>query len=551
MAETGTALTTADDTAWKVACAREIVIRDLAKLPKISQAVVADATRKLALSRSRIFQLVARYRDYPVTSSLLDKPEGFPKGRGRLSVELDRIITAEIENFYLTRPKPKLAQLVRRIEYACQERQLTPPSRKTIAARVAAIERSRLIKARDGAKAAADRFRPVSGNYSADLPLQIVQMDHTRADIIVVDEHFRRPLGRPTLTLQIDLATRVIPGFYISFEPPSATSTGMAMRHAVLPKNHWLDQIGIELEYPVYGIPDAIHLDNASEFHSHALKRGCQQHGIEIIYRPPRTPHYGGHIERLIGTMLGEVHLLPGTTFSNIRDKGDYDAEGSACMNLREFEQWFALQVGIYHHTIHRELGIPPLTAWNEAIEANATRIRLPADHSRFLLDFLPFEMRRVRREGIELFHVFYWHGALANLVANYDRKLPVKYNPLNLSTVFVELPDGEHLTVPFRDHRRPAITKFEHDRAIHELRERGRGAVDEEALFLMVNSQRRLVLDALHKTKAARRTAQRVAYALQTGPSAREAIGGATPPRALEADDTEPIAPFQIEERL
>jgi hypothetical protein len=29
------------------------------------------------------------------------------------------------------------------------------------------------------------------------------------------------------------------------------------------------------------------------------------------------------------------------------------------------------------------------------------------ADEERFLLDFLPFEMRKVRREGIELFHVF------------------------------------------------------------------------------------------------------------------------------------------------
>jgi len=26
-----------------------------------------------------------------------------------------------------------------------------------------------------------------------------------------------------------------------------------------------------------------------------------------------RAPHFGGHIERLIGTMMGAVHLLPGT----------------------------------------------------------------------------------------------------------------------------------------------------------------------------------------------------------------------------------------------
>ena len=54
------------------------------------------------------------------------------------------------------------------------------------------------------------------------------------------------------------------------------------------------------------GIPERLHLDNAREFRSEALKRGCEQYGIAIDYRPVRTPHYGGHIERLIGTMRRE-----------------------------------------------------------------------------------------------------------------------------------------------------------------------------------------------------------------------------------------------------
>ena len=53
-----------------------------------------------------------------------------------------------------------------------------------------------------------------------------------------------------------------------------------------------------------------LHLDSAKEFRSEALRRGCEQYGIAIDYRPVRTPQYGGHIERLIGTMMGKVHLL-------------------------------------------------------------------------------------------------------------------------------------------------------------------------------------------------------------------------------------------------
>jgi putative transposase len=46
-----------------------------------------------------------------------------------------------------------------------------------------------------------------------------------------------------------------------------------------------------------------------------------------LTTRPPGRPHFGGHIERLIGTMMGAVHLLPGTTFSNVSEKGSYASE--------------------------------------------------------------------------------------------------------------------------------------------------------------------------------------------------------------------------------
>ena len=36
----------------------------------------------------------------------------------------------------------------------------------------------------------------------------------------------------------------------------------------------------------------------------------CDEYGIKLILRPVATPHYGGHIKRLIGTIMGRVHLL-------------------------------------------------------------------------------------------------------------------------------------------------------------------------------------------------------------------------------------------------
>jgi len=52
-------------------------------------------------------------------------------------------------------------------------------------------------------------------------------------------------------------------------------------------------------------------LDNAKAIRRYARVSG--QYGIEDwSYRPVRTPSYGGHIERLIGTMMGRFQLLPG-----------------------------------------------------------------------------------------------------------------------------------------------------------------------------------------------------------------------------------------------
>ena len=54
-----------------------------------------------------------------------------------------------------------------------------------------------------------------------------------------------------------------------------------------------------------WGLPRALHADNGPDFTSAALRRGCDEYGIKLILRPVATPHYGGHIERLIGTIMG------------------------------------------------------------------------------------------------------------------------------------------------------------------------------------------------------------------------------------------------------
>jgi hypothetical protein len=85
--------------------------------------------------------------------------------------------------------------------------------------------------------------------------LAIVQIDHTLVDIMVVDEVLRESMGRPWITVVIDIATRVVLGFALRLDPPSATSVGLALTMACLPKNEWLKERLLDFEWAPAGVP--------------------------------------------------------------------------------------------------------------------------------------------------------------------------------------------------------------------------------------------------------------------------------------------------------
>jgi putative transposase len=135
-------------------------------------------------------------------------------------------------------------------------------------------------------------------------------------------------------------------------------------------------------------------------------------------------------------------------------------------------------------------------------------------DAEALLLDFLPFEERAVRRDGIRLFNIFYQDGALAHLVGADDVRVRVKYDPRDLSAVFVELPAGDHVRVPYADISRPAVTLWEHRQASRRLREEGRRTIDEHAIFVAIEEQRRILVEAYGRSKSARRAVVRSSLA-------------------------------------
>jgi putative transposase len=83
----------------------------------------------------------------------------------------------------------------------CREAQLRAPDTNTIRVRIAAIPPRERLSRRSHRKAAVDQFAPRPGVFdSAQRPLDLVQIDHTKLDIIVVDDEQRLPIGRPWIT---------------------------------------------------------------------------------------------------------------------------------------------------------------------------------------------------------------------------------------------------------------------------------------------------------------------------------------------------------------
>src|SRR5690606_38922356 len=89
--------------------------------------------------------------------------------------------------------------------------------------------------------------------------------------------------------------------------------------------------------------------------------------------RPVKQPRYGGHIERVLGSVLTEIHTLPGTTFSSIKDKEGYDPAKHASMTKSEFEVWLVTFIcKVYHERLHTGIGMAPRTKWDIGIFGNA-----------------------------------------------------------------------------------------------------------------------------------------------------------------------------------
>lgn len=512
------------DEDWQLAQRRFEIISPLLDPRGRKRIDVETRASQFGMHVNTLYKWISLYESHDRVSALLPR-ERSDKGTKKLSAEVELIISNVIETEYLSKQKKSVSNIFREIKKLCNAAGLPAPHANTVRNRVAKISEEFRVARREGRKKADESFSPIKGSFpGANHPLDVWQIDHTKVDIILVDDIHRRPVGRPWITLAIDVFSRMVAGFYISFDPPGAMATGLCLANSILPKDTWLSKLGVAGEWPIWGLPAKVHADNAKEFRGNMLKRACQEYAINLEWRPVARPHFGGHIERLLGSLSKEIHTLPGTTFSNTRDRGEYDSDATATLTLAEFEKWLTTMItDVYHRRPHSSLGMSPLTKYREGIFGTDGRpgTGLPAkivDEIKLRLDFMPFEERSVQDYGVVIDSIHYYHDVLRPWInatepnnPKVKRKFLFRRDPRDISTVWFFDPEiGIHYPIPYRDTSHPPISIWELREAQRSIKSSVNDEGNERTIFDALNRMRQIEDEAQGKTKAVRKAIQR-----------------------------------------
>ena len=128
----------ASEPEWAEAVRREAVIRPLSASGRLGRGAIKAAAVGLGLSEPRVYALLRRFHEHPVTASLLPRRPGPVKGARFLPAPLEAQIEAAIDQEFLRPERPTVARVWAETKRACHVAALKPPSLKALRARISA-----------------------------------------------------------------------------------------------------------------------------------------------------------------------------------------------------------------------------------------------------------------------------------------------------------------------------------------------------------------------------------------------------------------------------
>lgn len=176
----------------------------------------------------------------------------------------------------------------------------------------------------------------------ADYSNEIVQCDHTKLDIRIIDKDGQTLPWRPWLTTVVDTFSGCLIGYHLWHKQPGAHEVGLTLRVAILPKQY-SPEYEIEKSLNVYGSPlKYFFTDGGKDLSSSKhIKSIGRKLGFRCELRD--RPIQGGIVERLFKTINTQVlEALPGYQPSRPDKKEIEKAEKEACLTIDDLDKILA-----------------------------------------------------------------------------------------------------------------------------------------------------------------------------------------------------------------
>lgn len=428
---------------------------------------------------------------------------------------VSEIIDEVIAGYYLTTKRPSVQAvyeaIVLRIDdenrsKAEDDEHLRLPAQTTVYNRIGKKDPYDVAKARYGSAYADQKFNVVGAGPRTNRPLERVELDHTKIDLFVVDDESRLPIGRPWFTSIIDRYTRAITGFYLSFNPPSYLSIMHCLRHSVMPKTYLREKYPtIQNTWDMYGIPELLVTDNGKEMLSTSLEDACLQIGTKVQFAPIKLPWYKGTKERFFKSLNTQfLHRQPGTSFSNIFDRKDYNPTKNAVIGFKTLMELIHVWiVDVYLQKEHRGLNDVPARVW--AVGTSDFEPELPKRKEDLNVLLGEVIKRKVTKVGIEWEGLIYKGDGLSLLRRRLGEQFAtVKFDPSNIGVMHVEDPlTSSYIKVLAVDASYAiGLSKWQHMVIKEYARRNVKGVIDIAALVRAKANIQRIVQEEYHRTK-------------------------------------------------
>lgn len=522
------------ETAYK----RYEIIKPLLEKTNRTKMDVKIRGKEFGYSTRAVYNWIKAYQEQGGIKGLFRQETNKRKRKSNYPERVEEIIIQSLEDFLGRIKKPNIVELVNEIQDQIESEGFP----RDIVKYHAIAKRIRRIPAKEkfGKQGKFTRYEipaSVKGEMpTGKYPLDAIQLDHTLLDIVLVDQEYRLPIGRPWLTVGIDTNSRMIYCYYLSLNFPSSLSVTTALMMGFLPKENLLKRFKIKGTYPILGLPRQISVDNSKEFDSKHLEEFCHKFKIDIQFREIKRPDHGPFVERFFGTLNGAIKN------SNIRGyahplksrPNGYNPDKAAeqgGMTLPEFEEWLLRWiVNIYHQREHNTLGISPQEQYHLGLNGEGDSfggiVKQPdTTFLKFLIMPKWREKPVLRKEGVRWKNNYYHYNeykeihpilkAMRKKNRGKKTRIEFRYDPRDITYIWIQDPSTKNYYPIFisKGYLKPFIDKYpnnpvslsEYDSISRRFRQEKR-KISSKLLSEGMKQNRDLVDESAKKSKRARR---------------------------------------------